>query len=161
MRCAGTAGVKHYFHKQCLGSWVQRQMESGTTPTCPICRGSVLVNVDKLSAFLDSQQAADLPAEEVGALRMLLARARVTLGTASQDESWAEPFDREDAMYAGLIAGAAAAGFYAGYADGPGALVAEAGVILAPTPMAQAAGMAGWVTGLTARGVQAILEHHH
>lgn len=61
-------------------------------------------------------------------------------------------------MHAGLIAGAAAVGFYAGYADGPEALVAEVGVILAPTPITQAAGMAGWVTGLTARGVQALLE---
>merc|ERR1711937_903695 len=80
MRCAGAAGVNHYFHRQCLGTWIQRCHESGATPTCPVCRGTVYVNVERLSAFLDSPQAALLPPEELGSLQMILARARATLG---------------------------------------------------------------------------------
>jgi hypothetical protein len=116
------------------------------------------VNVQRLSAFLESPQAAQLPAEELGTLQMLLARARATLGTSCEDDIWAEPFTGEDMLHAGLIGAAATAGFMAAFSDGPEVLACEAAVLMAPTHASSIAGVTGYVAGLTVRGVQAIVE---
>jgi len=159
MRCAGAAGVNHCFHKQCLGTWVNSCLERRTTPTCPVCRGSVLVNVGKLSSFLDSPEAAHLPADEIGALQHLLARARATLGTASHEEAWAQPFNTDDAITVGIVGAAVTAGFVAAYADGAVAVGAEIGILAAPpTPATQIAAATGYVAGLTVRVVQGIVQ---
>lgn len=52
MRCAGQGGKKHYFHAQCLTSWVRQCQTAGNGVTCPECRGPVQVQARRLEDFL-------------------------------------------------------------------------------------------------------------
>ncbi|CAK0804160.1 unnamed protein product [Prorocentrum cordatum] len=160
MRCAGAAGRHHYFHKGCLGGWIGACTARGAAPTCPVCRGPVQVHISGLSALLEGPQADALGAEEKSALRVLLDRARATLnggGCADSDE-WVEPFHPEELAAAGAVTAAAAAGFYAGYSDGPGTGAIDVALLVAQDPYVQVAGGVGYVTGLVARGVEAALS---
>jgi hypothetical protein len=52
MRCAGHGGQHHYFHANCLGQWIQSQINNGSQGTCPICRGPVEIHEQRLINFL-------------------------------------------------------------------------------------------------------------
>eukprot|EP00747_Dinoflagellata_sp_TGD_P091306 gnl/TRDRNA2_/TRDRNA2_165009_c0_seq4.p1 gnl/TRDRNA2_/TRDRNA2_165009_c0~~gnl/TRDRNA2_/TRDRNA2_165009_c0_seq4.p1 ORF type:complete len:304 (-),score=36.10 gnl/TRDRNA2_/TRDRNA2_165009_c0_seq4:30-941(-) len=119
MRCAGTSGVHHYFHKECLGTWIGSCRTMLQSPTCPVCRGNVQVNIHTLAAFLESPQAACLEQQERGALEIFLARSRATIcGSmlAEEDAVWADPFTVEEMSYAGML-GLTLAGFLAGLSE--------------------------------------------
>lgn len=159
MRCMGQGGSHHYFHRECLGHWIRTCNNSGqTAPTCPICRGKVQVNVNTLSAFLESQDGKDLPTEERSYLQQLLARARVTLGGSSEEE-WVDPFTMEDAMYFGVHGLAATAGFAAAFSDGctDDLMLMMAGDLASPSM--QVVGGIGYIAGITTRIVHCALEN--
>ena len=54
MRCTGEGGQCHYFHAHCLAQWIQTMRHSGTSPTCPCCRGAVEIHTRRLEEFLSS-----------------------------------------------------------------------------------------------------------
>jgi len=53
MRCSGVGGSRHYFHAECLSSWIRQcQRESKGPPTCPECRGPVQIQRRRFEEFL-------------------------------------------------------------------------------------------------------------
>lgn len=165
MRCAGAGGVHHYFHKECLGTWVSTCRANRASPTCPVCRGAVQVNVRRLSAYLSGSGSggvvgdAEAPkAEERGMLEHMLARAKATAGKeAGEDEEWADPFTMSDVAHVGLVGLAATAGFGAAYS---GSLIDDLILFeMAPDDTSiQVAGAVGYAAGMTVRVGQAIAE---
>eukprot|EP00747_Dinoflagellata_sp_TGD_P091307 gnl/TRDRNA2_/TRDRNA2_165009_c0_seq5.p1 gnl/TRDRNA2_/TRDRNA2_165009_c0~~gnl/TRDRNA2_/TRDRNA2_165009_c0_seq5.p1 ORF type:complete len:309 (-),score=36.21 gnl/TRDRNA2_/TRDRNA2_165009_c0_seq5:50-976(-) len=154
MRCAGTSGVHHYFHKECLGTWIGSCRTMLQSPTCPVCRGNVQVNIHTLAAFLESPQAACLEQQERGALEIFLARSRATIcGSmlAEEDAVWADPFTVEEMSYVGMIGLATSAGFWAGFAEG--GLDDLILITFQPGGCARLAFGAGFMSGITCAGL--------
>mmetsp|Transcript_39026 Transcript_39026/g.84298 ORF Transcript_39026/g.84298 Transcript_39026/m.84298 type:complete len:445 (+) Transcript_39026:233-1567(+) len=54
-RCAGTGGVCHHFHAECLGLWVSSRRAENDTPTCPVCRGDLEINGRRLHWHIRSR----------------------------------------------------------------------------------------------------------
>lgn len=104
MRCRGDAGRCHYFHEDCLRTWIQT---CNGRPTCPVCRGHVQVNAQRLREFL---ARSDVEAEERSFLTRLLDAMPAT-------EGWSDAFTTENAVYAASVGAGAAYGFWQGYAD--------------------------------------------
>eukprot|EP00928_Gymnodinium_smaydae_P039615 TRINITY_DN27023_c0_g1_i1.p1 TRINITY_DN27023_c0_g1~~TRINITY_DN27023_c0_g1_i1.p1 ORF type:complete len:348 (-),score=85.50 TRINITY_DN27023_c0_g1_i1:39-938(-) len=119
MRCSGKAGTHHYFHKECLGSWFTTCREKRETPTCPLCRGSVQVNIRRLAEFLKSKEATALPQAELSAIARFVLRARASLGLVSTEEDgvWADAFSEEEISYFSFVSLASAGAFWAGYSE--------------------------------------------
>merc|ERR1719410_3357054 len=118
MRCAGDAGVHHYFHKDCLGRWIQSCRANCSGATCPVCRGRVQVNISSLAAFLESPQADALPEADRGFLQQLFDRARATVGmSCGNDDVWADPFTTEEMSNFAMLGLVSAAGFWSGFSE--------------------------------------------
>lgn len=162
MRCAGggagNGAGRHYFHKECLGNWIRICHRNLSTPTCPVCRSAVHVNIQQLAAYLDDEQTTAMPEEERGLLEQLLARARATIGTSCEEETvWAEPFAWEEASQVGLFGLAATIGFAAAYSESS----VDDLILLALPPQDQSLRVAegvGYVAGMTTRAVQTVVE---
>lgn len=158
LSCTGAGGMHHYFHKECLGNWIRVCRQNHSGPTCPVCRGAVHVNVKRLSAYLESPQAAAMPVSERGVLENLLTRARATLGTCSEaDGEWADPFTAEDVSYVGMLGLATTVGFWAGYSDN----AIDDLLLLAMAPAdgtVRAAESIGYIAGLTTHVVQTLTQ---
>merc|ERR1712157_360969 len=58
MRCAGHGGMQHYFHASCLQHWIRSSRTLVHDATCPMCRGSLQFNGQRLNEFLGDQAAS-------------------------------------------------------------------------------------------------------
>jgi len=71
MRCSGVGGKRHYFHAECLSSWIcQCQTRGKGSPTCPECRGPVQIQPRRFEEFL-AEKGKKLCVEEREAMGSL------------------------------------------------------------------------------------------
>jgi len=110
MRCSGEAGVRHYFHSQCMTQWVERARH-GEGATCPLCRGHVEFNAKRLEEFLDSGKSADLTADDRSFLQACAANI------AAAGAVWGDAMSVENAKKAGGIVAATGWGFFLAYSE--------------------------------------------
>lgn len=144
MRCSGDGGIHHYFHAACLQQWI-RQCRSGQSATCPVCRGTVQFNGQRLDAFLQSPSAGNLDEEERTFLKSIADGLQHT-------NAWSDMSNLERGAFTVGIAAAAGWGFMVGYHGDSHAAYANNQLV---TPhlgrdhnIAQGV---GWVAGLLAR----------
>jgi len=159
MRCAGDAGVHHYFHKECLGRWIQSCRANCSGATCPVCRGTVQVNISSLAAFLESPQADALPEADRGFLQQLFDRARATVGMSCGNDVWADPFTPEELSNVAMLGFATTAGFWSGFSDSSVDDLLLLTLAPAQDESTRIAAGAGYIAGITARVVKAVVEN--
>lgn len=144
MRCSGSGGVHHYFHAHCLQEWI-RQSRSGSRATCPICRGALQFNGERLETFLQGPEATNLNAEERSFLQSIS-------DGLQHKNSWSDMSTLEKGAFSVGIAAAAGWGFMLGYNGDCASNHMNNHVV---TPMLsndhQIAQGVGWVAGLLAR----------
>jgi len=144
MRCSGAGGIHHYFHATCLQQWI-RQCRDGQAPTCPVCRGTVQFNGQRLETFLHSPNASNLGDDERSFLQ------NISDGLQHKN-AWSDMSTVEKGAFSIGIAAAAGWGFMLGYnGDGQAAHVSNQLVIQHLGREHQIAQGVGWVAGLLAR----------
>mmetsp|Transcript_29153 Transcript_29153/g.53205 ORF Transcript_29153/g.53205 Transcript_29153/m.53205 type:complete len:436 (+) Transcript_29153:55-1362(+) len=103
MRCVGTGGRHHYFHARCLQQWV-----ATGNRTCPVCRGAVQFNRERLNDYLSGRESESLPAEARSCLQ--------TIADGLQHKNaWSNMTGLERTAYAGGMVAAAGSGFLMGW----------------------------------------------
>lgn len=110
MRCAGDGGQHHYFHARCLSTWVRRREGGASSATCPMCRGQLQMNGQRLQEFLDGEQSAQLSEDDRTYLQS------ISDGLRGRN-SWSTMNRVEKAAYAGGLLAAASWGFVLGYTE--------------------------------------------
>ncbi|CAK9063658.1 RING-type domain-containing protein [Durusdinium trenchii] len=149
MRCAGEGGVHHYFHARCLKTWVRSRSSQGHA-TCPMCRGQLQMNGQRLQEFLDGEQSSNLSEDDRTYLQTLADGLRGR-------NSWSSMNRVEKAAYAGGILAAAGWGFMLGYTEerhrASHVLVLD--VLPAEHQLAQGV---GWLIGLIASCIRKSLQ---
>lgn len=146
MRCSGQGGQHHYFHSQCMQQWIS-QCRSGHGATCPVCRGSIQFNAQRLDAFLSGRQSAGLSSEDRTFLQQAADRLKAAGGT------WGEAMNWDNAKHVGGIAAAGGWGFMIGYSQPPVNLQYHLTLDLMSREQNIAQGV-GWVLGVVARVVK-------
>lgn len=147
MRCAGEAGVHHYFHAHCLQRWIQSSRVGAVSgATCPMCRGRIQFNGRRLQEFLDNENSAGLGEDERSLLQA------ISDGLKGRND-WADMTGVERAAHIGGVAAAAGLGFMIGYTGSHHAERATMELMhVAHVPMQhQVAQGVGWVAGLLVR----------
>eukprot|EP00931_Biecheleriopsis_adriatica_P050083 TRINITY_DN28991_c0_g1_i1.p1 TRINITY_DN28991_c0_g1~~TRINITY_DN28991_c0_g1_i1.p1 ORF type:complete len:547 (-),score=114.98 TRINITY_DN28991_c0_g1_i1:87-1688(-) len=109
MRCNGDGGTHHYFHARCLQQWI-RSCRQGRDATCPMCRGRLQFNGQRLQEFLDGQGSTGLTEEDRSLLQ------EISDGLRGRN-NWTDMKGIEKAAYAGGILAAAGWGFMLGYTE--------------------------------------------
>lgn len=148
MRCCGEAGRNHYFHAECLQGWIQA-CRRGQSPTCPICRGGLQFNGERLEDFLNGSNTG-LDSEERSFLRS------IADGLKGQNQ-WSDMNNLERTAYAGGILAAASWGFMLGYTEDRHRVSNLLLVQQVPQQHQVAQGV-GWITGLVVRVIQQVLR---
>jgi len=147
MRCSGDGGVHHYFHARCLQTWI-RSCRSGSSPSCPICRGSVQFNGRRLAEFLESPGADNLDSEERSFLESIA-------DGLQHKNKWSDMSNVERGAYSVGLAAAAGWGFMLGYNSGEVGWAghhANEAIVTRNLPREhQIAEGVGWVAGILAR----------
>lgn len=149
MRCSGEGGVHHYFHSNCLQGWMRARRSSGGA-SCPVCRGRLQFNGQRLQEFLQGAGSATLGAEERSFLQEVADGLRGRSG-------WSDMSNLEKAAYAGGILAAAGWGFMLGYTDRNH----RASNILAVQSIPQEHQIAqgvGWCAGILVRIIREVLK---
>jgi len=144
MRCSGDGGMHHYYHATCLQQWI-RQCRSGQSATCPVCRGTVQFNGQRLDTFLQSPSAANLDEEERTFLKSIA-------DGLQHKNAWSDMTNLERGAFSMGIAAAAGWGFMVGYHGD--AHAAYANDILVTPHLGRDHNIAqgvGWIAGLLAR----------
>merc|ERR1711963_989961 len=90
-----------------LRDWI-RACRDGRGATCPICRGRLQFNGQRLNSFLHGAGSADLDAEERSFLQSIA-------GGLQGKNQWSDMSALEKTAYAGGIAAAAGWGFMLGF----------------------------------------------
>jgi len=114
--------------------------------------------VERLSSFLESEEAEELPEAELGSLRHLLHRAKATLSGDPDGHGrvWADPFTVEEMTSFALLGFVTTASFWAAWSeDGLDDLLLLA--LTSSEPAAQVAAGAGYVAGIAARVVHTVV----
>merc|ERR1712232_1512755 len=148
----GDGGVHHYFHATCLQQWI-RSCRGGREATCPICRGRVQFNGQRLGDFLQSPAAATLDSEERTFLESIADGLR-------HKNTWTDMSTTEKVGFSVGIVAAAGWGFMLGYNEtgnrgGASVAIANDRLVTRNLPREhQIAQGVGWVAGLIARIVK-------
>lgn len=114
MRCSGMGGQNHYFHKTCMQRWIQQCRDDGNRACCPMCRGTLEFNIQRLNEFLIDPSSANLSNEDRTFLQSIADRFHGT------GDSWQDACTTENALYMGGLAAAAGWGFTLGYMNNMG-----------------------------------------
>ncbi|CAJ1396457.1 unnamed protein product [Effrenium voratum] len=109
MRCCGAGGQHHYFHARCLQSWVH-SCRNGREATCPVCRGRLQMNGQRLQEFLNGSDSAGLSQDDRTFLES------VSDGLRGKNR-WSNMNRLERVAYAGGVMAAAGWGFMLGFAE--------------------------------------------
>ncbi|CAE7393888.1 unnamed protein product [Symbiodinium sp. CCMP2456] len=141
MRCAGQGGVHHYFHAHCLQSWVS-SCRLGREATCPVCRGQLQMNGQRLQAFLNGEASASLSEDDRTYLQ------NIADGLRGKNR-WQEMNKLEKAAYAGGILAAAGWGFMLGFNEQEHRVTRYLALDVLPAEHRVAQGV-GWIVGVLA-----------
>jgi hypothetical protein len=109
MRCAGEGGVHHYFHATCLQQWI-RNCRNRHQATCPVCRGHLQFNGQRLQEYLQSGASQTLNEDERTFFQA------IADGLQGKN-SWSQMTTLEKSAYASGILAAAGWGFMLGYTE--------------------------------------------
>lgn len=150
MRCCGEAGVHHYFHAHCLKGWMRACQQSRSGATCPVCRGRLQFNGQRLQQYLNSTGAASLSEEERSFLE------QVSDGLQGRNE-WGGMNTVEKVAYAGGVFAAAGWGFMLGYTHRSHQASNMLIVHSVPQEHQLAQGI-GWIAGLLVRVIREALK---
>mmetsp|Transcript_99567 Transcript_99567/g.187248 ORF Transcript_99567/g.187248 Transcript_99567/m.187248 type:complete len:542 (-) Transcript_99567:155-1780(-) len=149
MRCAGEGGQHHYFHARCLQEWIRSR--GSFSATCPVCRGRLQFNGQRLNEFLNSEGSAGLNQEERTMFQAIADGLRGRNG-------WSDMTSIEKAAHIGGLFAAAGFGFMLGYSGSHNAERATMEVMhhcQVPRNHQIAQGV-GWVAGLLARVIREV-----
>jgi len=141
MRCAGQGGVHHYFHAHCLQSWVS-SCRYGREATCPVCRGQLQMNGQRLQAFLNGEASASLSEDDRSYLQ------NIADGLRGKNR-WQDMNKLEKAAYAGGILAAAGWGFMLGFNEQEHRVTRYLALDVLPAEHRLAQGV-GWLAGVLA-----------
>ena len=141
MRCAGHGGVHHYFHSHCLQSWVTASRQ-GRQATCPVCRGQLQMNGQRLQQFLNGEASASLSEDDRTYLQ------NISDGLRGKNQ-WQQMNTLEKAAYAGGIIAAAGWGFMLGYNEPEHRVTRYLALEILPSEHRVAQGI-GWFVGVIA-----------
>ena len=141
MRCAGHGGVHHYFHAHCLRSWVSACRE-GREATCPVCRGQLQMNGQRLQDFLNGEASATLSEDDRTFLQ------NIADGLRGKNR-WQQMNKLEKAAYAGGILAAAGWGFMLGFNEQEHRVTRYLALDVLPAEHRLAQGI-GWIVGILA-----------
>merc|ERR1711879_599427 len=142
MRCAGEGGQHHYFHAHCLQQWI-RSSQNGHGATCPMCRGRLQINGQRLTEFLNDESSSGLNPDERSMLQEIADGLRGRNG-------WSDMSSIEKAANIGGMVAAAGFGFMLGWSGSHNAERATMEIMqVAEVPRQhQVAQGVGWVAGL-------------
>eukprot|EP00930_Biecheleria_cincta_P085259 TRINITY_DN74665_c0_g1_i1.p1 TRINITY_DN74665_c0_g1~~TRINITY_DN74665_c0_g1_i1.p1 ORF type:complete len:520 (+),score=78.48 TRINITY_DN74665_c0_g1_i1:53-1561(+) len=147
MRCIGDGGVHHYFHATCLQGWI-RACRNGQEANCPICRGRLQLNGQRLQEYLNSEGASTLEHEDRSFLQSLA-------DGLQGNNSWSNMDAIEKTAYAGGILAAAGWGFMLGFTEQHHRSSTSLIVYQLPREHQVAQGV-GWLAGLLARIIKEV-----
>lgn len=145
MRCCGDGGVQHYFHATCLQGWI-RACRNGREANCPICRGRLQLNGQRLQEYLNSEGASTLEQEDRSFLQSLAD------GLQGRND-WSNMDAIEKTAYAGGILAAAGWGFMLGFTEQHHHSSTALVIHQLPREHQVAQGV-GWLAGLLARVIK-------
>lgn len=147
MRCAGEGGQHHYFHARCLQQWIRSSQQGRLREaSCPICRGRLQFNGQRLNEFLDSESSAGLNQEERSMFQAIADGLQCR-------NNWSDMTKLEKAANIGGLVASAGFGFMLGFSGSHNAERATMEVMHhceVPRNHQIAQGV-GWVAGLLAR----------
>jgi len=152
MRCAGDGGQHHYFHARCLKTWVRSRRDGAAAPTatCPMCRGPLQMNGQRLQEFLDGEHSAQLSEDDRSYLQSIADGLRGR-------NNWSTMNRIEKAAYAGGILAAAGWGFMLGYTEERHRVSHALVLDVLPAEHQLAQGI-GWVVGLIVSCIRKSLQ---
>jgi len=117
MRCDGSGGRPHYFHAECLGSWIESCQRQGNTATCPCCRGGVQVHTQRLEQFLQSTTETETNTINLTVGRRILQSLQSAQNTVSSGWNKIPALNElttEDVVEGASVVAGAGIGFWAG-----------------------------------------------
>ena len=146
MRCRQSLHP-HYFHAQCLEQWAAACRGNWSEATCPVCRGPIEINKERLIYWLSGKESKALDNKTRGLLEGM---------ADSLSDGWNGLSRRQVAEGVGAIAGLGY-GFYSGYQCRAPRLM-TGGLVWdnAPTSV-QLAVAGGWIGGVGVRILKTVV----
>lgn len=147
MRCSGMGGQHHYFHRACMQQWIQQCRGGRTNACCPICRGRLEFNAQRLDDFLRDPSSANLHSDDRTFLESVADRIR------NAGNSWQDACTTENALHVGGLVAVTGWGFMLGYMN-PHPCLQHSLMIQEMSTQHRVAQGVGWVAGTIVRHVR-------